>query len=33
MSNEVEENLTLFFRLFLNTQEEMDGYLRFKGTP
>jgi hypothetical protein len=24
ISNEVEENLTLFFRRFLNTPEEMD---------
>ncbi len=32
MSNEVEENLTLFFRRFLNTFEEMDAHLGFKGS-
>jgi len=30
MSNEVEEDLTLFFRPFLNTPEEMDADLGFK---
>jgi len=29
MSNEVEENLTIFFRRFLNTPEEMDDSLGF----
>jgi hypothetical protein len=29
MSQEVEENLTLFFRRFLNTSEEMDAHLGF----
>jgi hypothetical protein len=32
MSNEMEENLTLFFRRFLNTPEEMDAHLGFRGT-
>jgi hypothetical protein len=32
MQNEVEENLTLFFRRFLTTPEEMDAYLGFSGT-
>ncbi len=31
MSNEVEENLTLFFRRFLNTSEGMDAHLAFSG--
>ncbi|MFZ0448881.1 MAG: hypothetical protein WAL98_06530 [Desulfatiglandaceae bacterium] len=30
MSNEVEPNLTLFFRHFLNTFEKMDDHLGFK---
>jgi hypothetical protein len=30
MSSEVEENLTLFFRHFLNTPEEMAVYFGFK---
>jgi hypothetical protein len=30
---EVEKNLTLFFRPFLNTPEGMAAYLGFKGTP
>jgi len=30
VSNEVEENLTLFFRRFPNTPEEMGAYLGFK---
>jgi hypothetical protein len=29
MSNEVEGNLTLFLRRFLNTPEEMDAHLGF----
>jgi hypothetical protein len=32
MSNEVEENLTLFFRRFLDTPEEMDAHLGFRAT-
>jgi len=32
MSNEVEPNLTLFFRPFLNTSEGMDADLGFSGT-
>jgi hypothetical protein len=32
ISNEVEENLTLFFRRFSNTPEEMDAHLGFKGS-
>jgi hypothetical protein len=32
MSNEVEENLTLFFRHFLNTSQEMDAHLGVKGS-
>jgi hypothetical protein len=32
MHNEVEEDLTLFFRRFLNTPEEMDAHLGFKGS-
>jgi len=32
MGNEVEENLTLFFRRFLNTPEEMDAHLGLKGS-
>jgi hypothetical protein len=32
MSSEVEENLTLFFRHFLNTLEEMDAHLGFRGS-
>ncbi|MFZ0449957.1 MAG: hypothetical protein WAL98_12005 [Desulfatiglandaceae bacterium] len=31
MNNEGEVNLTLFFRRFLNTPEEMDDYSEFKG--
>jgi len=32
MSNEVEENLKLFFGRFLNMPEEMDVYFGFKGS-
>jgi hypothetical protein len=32
MSNEVEPNLTLFFRRFLSTPEEMDTHSGFRGT-
>ncbi|MFZ0450540.1 MAG: hypothetical protein WAL98_14980 [Desulfatiglandaceae bacterium] len=32
MRNEVEPNLTLFFRPFLNTSEGMDAHLGFKGS-
>jgi hypothetical protein len=31
MNNEAKPNLTLFFRRFLNTPEEMDAHLGFKG--
>jgi len=32
MSNEVEENLRVFFRPFLNTPEGMDAHLGSKGS-
>jgi hypothetical protein len=32
MSNEWEENLTLFFRRFLNTPEKVDDYSGFGAT-
>jgi len=32
MRNEAEEKLTLFFRHFLNTPEEIYAHLRFKGS-
>jgi hypothetical protein len=32
MQNGVEEDRTLFFRRFLNTPEEMDAHLGFRGT-
>jgi len=32
IGNEEESNLTPFFRRFLNTPEEMDAHLGFKGS-
>jgi hypothetical protein len=32
MNNEVDANLTIFFRCFLNTPEDMDGCLGFSDT-